>query len=197
VNTGLVSAVDFAPTMLGLVGMDPSEAQSRYAAMRGTDVSGELTSSSTERSRSGGGALVTYSVSHHNDPEFAATALRNRTTSSGMERLRNSLHTGLFPDFKARSFMRGIVTDDFKFARYFSPREHHKPETIDEITSRNDLELFDLRGDLGETRNLAVGNELSTDVLTTLNSKLNALLDAEGGQDDGRDMPGPHFYWRG
>lgn len=195
-NTGLVSAVDFAPTMLGLAGMDPSDVGSRYTAMRGTDVSGDLTNSSTDRSRTGGGALVTYSVSHHNDPKFAETALRNRITNSGMERLRNSIRNGLFPDFKARSFMRGIVTDDFKFARYFSPREHHRPTTIDELTSQNDLELFDLRNDSGETRNLAVESELRIEVLTTLNSKLNALLDAEVGPDDGRDMPGPAFYWR-
>jgi len=196
-NTGLVSAVDFAPTMLGLAGMDLSEVQSRYTAIKGTDMSGEVTRSSTERSRSGGGALVTYSVSHHNDPEFAETTLRNRITTSGMERLRNSLRTGLFPDFKARSFMRGIVTDDFKFARYFSPREHHRPETLEELTARNDLELFDLRNDPGETRNLAAGDALPTEHLTTLNAKLNALIDAEVGPDDGRDMPGPDFYWRG
>jgi len=196
-NAGLVSAVDFAPTVLGIVGMDPSEVGHRYMAMRGKDVSGDLTNSSTERSRTDDGVLVTYSVSHHNDPEFAETALRNRITDSGMERLRNSMRTGLFPDFKARSFMRGIVTDNFKFARYFSPREHHRPETIEELTSRNDLELFDLRNDSGETRNLAVESELPTEVLTTLNTKLNALLDVEVGPDDGRDMPGPVFYWRG
>lgn len=78
-----------------------------------------------------------------------------------------------------------------------APREHHKPKTIEELTARNDLELFDLRNDPGEMRNLARGDALPTEHLATLNAKLNALIDAEVGPDDGRDLPGPAFYWRG
>ena len=197
VNSGLVSAVDFAPTVLGLAGLDRRDVESRYTAISGADISADLTASSTDRSRLDVGALVTYSVSHHADPEFAETALRNQTIDSGLERLANSIRSGLFPSFDARSFMRGIVTDNFKFARYFSPRDHHRPDTMDDLTRRNDLELFDLREDPGETRNLAAGDELPADLITRLNASLNALLDAEVGPDDGRDMPGPRVFWRG
>ena len=197
VNSGLVSAVDFAPTVLGLAGLDRRDVESRYTAISGADISADLTASSTDRSRLDVGALVTYSVSHHADPEFAETALRNQTIDSGLERLANSIRSGLFPSFDARSFMRGIVTDNFKFARYFSPRDHHRPDTMDDLTRRNDLELFDLREDPGETRNLAAGDELPADLITRLNASLNALLDTEVGPDDGRDMPGPRVFWRG
>ena len=93
--------------------------------------------------------------------------------------------------------MRGVVTDDHKFARYFSPREHHVPRTLEELKARNDLEIFDLKRDPGETRNLAASDAVPDEVLEDLNKKLNALTDAEVGKDDGRDMPGPGFYWKG
>jgi len=197
VNEGLVSAVDFTPTMLGLVGLDGQSVMDRYTAIRGSDMSGELSSGSTERSRSGRGALVTYSVSHHSDPDFAKAVFENQEIDSALGRLGNSVNAGLVPDFSARSFMRGIVTDDYKFARYFSPREHHVPSSLEELRARNDLELFDLRQDPGETRNLAAVATVPDPLLAGLNTKLNALIDSEVGPDDGRDMPGPGFYWEG
>ncbi|MEM0929279.1 MAG: sulfatase-like hydrolase/transferase [Pseudomonadota bacterium] len=194
-NTGIASALDFTPTMLGLVGMDGGAVQERYTAMRGLDLSGDVTTTSTERSRADTGALVTYSVGHHVDTEYARGVLQRRdpsakTSSTGEDRT-------LLPDLSARGFMRGIVTDRFKFARYFSPRDHHRPETLDELQSRNDLELFDLIGDPGETTNIAAADDLDTDTLLRLNGKLNTLIESEVGPDDGRDMPGPAFFWRG
>ena len=38
-NPGIVSALDFTPTMLGLLGMEEQAIKSRYTAIRGTDVS--------------------------------------------------------------------------------------------------------------------------------------------------------------
>ncbi|MEO1045917.1 MAG: sulfatase-like hydrolase/transferase [Pseudomonadota bacterium] len=196
-NTGLVSALDFSPTMLGLAGMGQSEVTGRYPAMKGRDVSGELAAGSTERSRSGEGALITYSVIHHSDPHFARAGLKNQATDSLTEKLRNSADAGVLPDLGKRSFMRGIVTDNYKFGRYFSPRDHHRPETLDDLKARNDLELFDLQADPGESENLIATGRVSDDVILALNNRLNALIDAEIGPDDGRDMPGPAFYWRG
>ena len=46
-------------------------------------------------------------------------------------------------------------------------------------------------------RNLAASGTISDEVLEDLNTKLNALIDAEVGPDDGQDMPGPGFYWKG
>lgn len=196
-NDGLVSAVDFALTILGLVGLNAQAVKARYPAMHGSDMSQELGSGSTERSRSGKGALVTYSVSHHANPDFAKTVFEKQKIDSALGRFGNSLSAGPIPDFSARSFLRGVVTDDYKFARYFSPREHHMPRTVDELKARNDLEVFDLNQDPGETRNLAATGTASDEMLAELNAKLNALIDAEVGPDDGRDMPGPSFYWKG
>lgn len=195
-NAGIVSAVDFTPTLLGCVGLDASATKSRYSALKGTDISGEVTTSTTDRSRSGQGALVTYSVSHHADPDFAKIGLANQASDSTLEKLGNTL-TGGLPDHSKRAFMRGIVTDDYKFARYFSPRDHHTPADLDELEARNDLELFDRKNDPGETRNLADDAPAHAAVLADLNERLNALVAAEVGIDDGSDLPGPSSYWRG
>ena len=195
-NTGIVSALDFTPTILGLVDVDAKAVKDRFTAMKGRDVSGDLTTGSTDRSRTGVGALVTYSVSHHADIEFARTNFENRIESSAFAKLGNMTKTGVVPDFSARSFMRGIVTDDFKFARYFSPADHHKPNSVEELRQRNDLELFDLEKDPGETTNLAMGQAFPTELTAGLNEKLNGLIESEVGIDDGRGMPGPHFLWR-
>lgn len=197
INSGLVSALDFTPTMLGLAGSDRNKTKQRYTAMRGEDVSEQITKTSTRRSQSGDGALVTYSVSHHADPEFARTGLLNQATDSAWEKLRNSAGAGFLPDNSARSFMRGIITDNYKFARYFSPREHHKPVTLEDLKAHNDLELFDLNQDPGETKNLAATDEVSDETISVLNTKLNNLIASEIGADDGRYMPGPAFYWKG
>ncbi len=35
----------------------------------------------------------------------------------------------------------------YKFARYFSLREHNTPETREDLIKYNDLELYDLKND--------------------------------------------------
>lgn len=195
-NSSVVSALDFTPTMLCLMGMDERSTQARYTALKGMDQAGALTEASTQRSRSGAGALVTYSVSHHTDPEFAKTGLQNQATNSGLDRFASSVSAGL-PDQSKRGFMRGIVTDEYKFARYFSPTDHHTPTTLAQLLARNDLELFDLGADPGETENRAAMPNPPEDVLVSMNAKLNALIADEVGLDDGSDLPGPTFHWKG
>lgn len=195
-NTGIVSTLDFAPTMLGLVGIDKNAVSERYTDMHGLDVSENLMDDTTDRSRNGMGALVTYSVSHHTDPEFSKAVFENKIAPNRFAAARNMFSVNFMPDFSTRGFMRGIVTDSYKFARYFSPRDHHRPETFADLQSRNDLELFDLKNDPGETTNLAAG-DVPIDLVTNLNTRLNALTDAEVGLDDGRYMPGPTWFWRG
>ena len=195
-NPGIVSALDFTPTMLGLLGMEEQAIKSRYTAIRGTNVSEHLTSSSTPRSQLDQGALITYSVGHHIDTEFARANFEKRRARDTNEGIKPEADAGWLPDLSPRGFMRGIVTDNYKFARYFSPREHHTPTTLDALRAQNDLELFDLKADPGETTNLAAAQSAPDELVLSMNSKLNALIASEVGPDDGRDLPGPTFLWR-
>jgi len=52
------------------------------------------------------------------------------------------------------------------------------------------VELFELRTDPHELNNLAIDRKKSGDLLEAMNAKLNALLDAEVGEDVGQMLPG-------
>ncbi len=77
----------------------------------------------------------------------------------------------------------------YKFARYFSLKQHHIPATLAELLENNDVELFDLVNDPEENHNLAREPEKYRDLLMTMNDKLNQLTAAEIGEDDGSYMP--------
>jgi arylsulfatase len=51
------------------------------------------------------------------------------------------------------------------------------------------VELFDLQTDRVETTNLAVDRDKNGDLIAKMSSKLEALIKAEIGQDNGREMP--------
>ena len=92
--------------------------------------------------------------------------------------------------------MRGVFDGRFKFSRYFSPREHHRPENWDELLRHNDLEFYDTREDPGETKNLASDLDASPrERIESLNRALNALIDHEVGDDDGDHLPGAAGAW--
>ncbi|MEM0975899.1 MAG: sulfatase-like hydrolase/transferase [Pseudomonadota bacterium] len=193
-NNGIVSTLDFAPTILGLVGADKKATKDRYTNIKGIDISEDITNASTARTRDKKGALLTYCVTHHADPNFAAAALENQIIEGPFSKVLNMAGAGFVPDMSSKSFMRGVVTDRYKFGRYFSARDHHLPKDLEELRSQNELELFDLQADPGETMNMAA---LAPDaLLLQLNRQLNDLVDEEVGVDDGEYLPGPSWLWR-
>jgi arylsulfatase len=97
--------------------------------------------------------------------------------------------SGFQPDLKKRGSLRTVFDGRYKFTRYFAPVERNKPGNLDELYKTNDVELFDLDKDRAETVNLAADREKSADLVATMSNKLEALIKAEIGSDDGREMP--------
>ena len=64
------------------------------------------------------------------------------------------------------------------------------PQTIEELYTNNDIELFDLVNDPNEMVNLAMDRKTNGDLLLAMNGKLNALIEDEVGEDIGQMMPG-------
>jgi arylsulfatase len=89
-----------------------------------------------------------------------------------------------------RGAVRSVYDGRYVFARYFSPRQHNRPTTVEELLRLNDVELFDTRVDPYETTNLATPAVRNRELLLAMNEKLNRLIDAEVGEDRGQMMPG-------
>lgn len=88
-------------------------------------------------------------------------------------------------DVNARGMVRGIVTDRYKFVRYFSPVGFNTPATLEALFENNDVQLFDLEADPEETVNLAADPEANAELILQLNDLLNRTIEQELGQDDG------------
>ena len=75
-------------------------------------------------------------------------------------------------------------------ARYFSPKQHTRPESLEALYRLNDVELYDTKVDPVEMNNLAAGTGRNRDLVVAMNDKLNRLIDAEVGEDRGQMLPG-------
>ena len=89
------------------------------------------------------------------------------------------------PDVDKRELFRGIFDGRYKLIRYFGLAHYHIPESVDELLANNDVALYDLRNDPEEMSNLADPDSDNYDLglLAKMNTKLNALIEAEIGED--------------
>lgn len=92
-------------------------------------------------------------------------------------------------DIHNRGFVRGIITSNYKFARYFSPVGFNKPTNIDELYRDNDVEMYDmiLRGS-DETKNMAADKVGNASKIIEYSNKLNNLIEREIGSNDGAEV---------
>ena len=97
---------------------------------------------------------------------------------------------GLRPDLRKRGAIRSVFDGRYQFTRYFSPKQHNRPTSIEELFELNDVELFDRQADPHELDNLALDRQKNADLLMAMNAKLNTLIDEEVGEDVGQMLPG-------
>jgi len=87
-----------------------------------------------------------------------------------------------------RAFVRAIITDGYKFARYFAPFDFCQPRsTYEELVKNFDIELYDTANDPEERNNLAANPEYKEKVMM-MSKKLDELIEKEIGVDDGADF---------
>lgn len=185
----LSSHIDFVPTLLSMAGVKPERAgELAGRTLPGKDLSALL-------GNPGGQAidavrpatLFTYSGLASNDSsvfDFAAKA-----AMAGKDPKEEAKRQGFRPDLTKRGHVRSTFDGRYRFTRYFSPVDHNSPTTLDELFKWNDVELYDLQSDPGETVNLATDRNGNAALLTTMNGKLEVAIKAEIGKDDGRELP--------
>lgn len=191
----LASLVDVLPSLLGFAGLDVSRVRAPHPGLVGYDLSPALGRTADPGLGAAGrdAVLQQWTSLVHIAAEQARFFAKLLEAKTPEERAA----AGAPPDLaRYRGHMRGIFDGRFKFARYFSPRQHHRPEDFDTLTTHNDLELYDTLEDPGETNNLGAAPEAQRDRITDLNARLLALVDREVGVDDGAYLPGPAEGWR-
>lgn len=181
--------IDFAPTMLAMAGLKPDRAaEVAGRALPGKDLSPLLSNPGSQAIDAARPAtLFTYSGLASNDSgvfDFAAKAVM-----AGKDPKEEAKKQGFKPDLKKRGHVRSAFDGRYRFTRYFSPLDHNSPKTVEELFKWNDVELFDLTKDPGEMNNLANDRTANAEVLATMNGKLEAVIKAEIGKDDGRELP--------
>jgi arylsulfatase A-like enzyme len=185
----LSSHIDIVPTILSIAGASSSQ-KGEFAGrdLPGKDLTpvlGAAASADVHAARDG--VLFTYSGLVTNDAALIAVA--GEAIAAGKSPRENMKATGFTPDLKKRGSVRTVFDGRYKFSRYFAPVERNRPETLDELYQSNDVELFDLQTDQSETTNLAVDKQKNAALISGMSAKLEALIKAEIGRDDGREMP--------
>jgi arylsulfatase len=132
------------------------------------------------------GQLYCFNMFASLDGNFLLKA-RDLIKEGGPEKFKAA---GLHPDMRKRGAIRSVFDGRYQFTRYFSPKQHNRPTSIEELFEFNDVELFDHQNDPHELDNLAMDRQKNADLLMAMNAKLNRLIDEEVGEDVGQMLPG-------
>ncbi len=167
-TNALVGSIDLVPTLLSLAGLSDGERAQRYPDLHGVDVSAVIADAHARTARDQRGILFNYGT--------PPGGVGPHGPASG-----NTV----------RGLIRGVFDGRYKFGRYFRLTEHHEPRDWETLKAHNDLELYDTQADPDEVTNLAFRPEERREQILELNAKVNALIDAEVGVDNGSMYPGP------
>jgi arylsulfatase A-like enzyme len=187
----VTSHLDIATTLIGLAG---GEASSQNK-LQGKDISPLLQnpeSAAFDAVRPG--ALFNYNMLAFVDGDFLSKVsqfIRDGGKPSEIP------EKNWRPDLAKRGAIRNVYDGRYKLNRYFSPQQHHMPQSIEALFANNDVELFDLKTDPNEMNNLATNRRANGDLLIAMNDKLNALIESEVGEDNGQMLPaGKDANWK-
>jgi arylsulfatase len=184
----VTSHVDLAPTLVALTAVAPDKRANIVKELPGKDFSGVL--AAPERADVNAvrnGVLFNYNMFAYLDGDFLKKAVAYIQQGGKPNQLKDA---GIVPDMTKRGAVRMLYDGQYVFARYFSPKQHNRPTTLEDLYRLNDVELYDVKADPLEMKNLAADGKQHRELVVTMNEKLNGLIDAEVGEDRGQMLPG-------
>ena len=184
--------LDLAPTLVSLSNASPDKKATLTRHLPGKDLSPLLAApDKASYAQVRDGALYCYNMFAYIDGDFVHKAVAALQQPDGKARLKEAAKAGTMrPDLSKRGAIRALFDGRYRFARYFSPRQHNSPASVEALFSLNDVELYDVEQDPLERNNLAVARDKYADILEAMNAKLNALIQKEVGEDVGQMLPG-------
>ena len=184
--------LDIAPTLVSLSGADAGRKTALTKDLPGKDFSALLAAPEKAGATAvRDGALYAYNMFAYIDGDFMAKAVAMMMQPDGKAKVQAAAKDGsLRADLGKRGAIRGVFDGRYQFTRYFSPKQHNRPTSIESLFRLNDVELFDLSRDPNEVANLALDRTKHGELLLAMNDKLNRLIDAEVGEDVGQMLPG-------
>lgn len=184
----VTSHVDLAPTLVALTGVAPDRCANIVRGLPGKDFSGVLAAPQrADLTAVRDGVLFNYNMFAYLDGDFLYKAVAHIKQGGNPKQLKQA---GIVPDMTKRGAVRMVYDGQYVFARYFSPKQHNRPTTLEDLYRLNDVELFDVQADPLEMKNLAAAGKQHHELVVAMNKKLNGLIDAEVGEDRGQMLPG-------
>ncbi|MDG1857871.1 MAG: sulfatase-like hydrolase/transferase, partial [Emcibacteraceae bacterium] len=188
-SDALMSAIDLAPTLLGMVGENYKNIDGR---LKGYDYS-EIVSSGMANERDE--ILVNFSNTTQGNPRLEKKRMIAKVAEANGGPKVSFTWPNDFIQFDTRTLGRGIITKKYKYSRWFTPGDHHTPENWSQLLGRNDIELYNIEADPLEMNNLANDPEALRELILSLNDRLNKLIMKEVGEDLGKHFPGNGSMW--
>lgn len=167
----VTSHLDIAPTFVDIATDNDAEMNRIKEGIKGYSLMPAVENPAADV-RNGQGALFVYDMISMMDREMIARPV-------------NESKMDISVDLEKRGYLRGIITENYKFARYFSPLHFNTPTDIESLYRMNDVELYRYGSD--ETENLAWPQGNNQELVNSYNNMLNQLILQEVGVDDGRE----------
>jgi arylsulfatase len=188
----VTSHLDIAPTLVGFTQAPVQTKSDLTKELRGKDFSPLLASPETASPTAlRDGMLFCYNMFAYIDGDFLQKVVGVLQQPDGKARLQEAVQSrAMQADLGKRGAIRSVFDGRYQFTRYFSPKQHNRPDSLDALFKLNDVELFDVQSDPLERDNLALDRSRNRDILEAMNAKLTSLIDREVGEDAGQMLPG-------
>jgi len=181
----VTSHLDVMPSLPGLAKVPEAQRREAVKGLPGHDISAVLPTAATARPDAvRQGAMFNYVGPLTIDADFCVAGMKELLQNKPAPPL-----TELQSKLGKRGFMSFAFDGQYKFARYYAPNNFNAPTTLEQILQDNDVQLFDLKSDPLETKNLALDPQKNSDLILRMNALLNDLMAAEVGKNDGSFLP--------